>query len=298
MARAGSCGAIGKVLLRGRLVATQAARIRAAATSSPRLPRRWPRGALRSQDLRTGGDPASLDGAILRVDPNTGAALPHNRSRRARSGRAPHHRLRRRNPFRFTHRPGMSEVWPGDVGSNDWEELNRVVAPTDAVVKNFTCHAARAPPASRATTAQTRTSAKTSTRRPALSRAVPRVRYSDRLVANEVCPTGSSSVAGWRSSSTAAVRIHPSTTVPTSSPITRATASGSCRAAAASSPARRTSRRSRAALRTPSSSRSAPAATSSTPTSTAGRFAESPSLRRTSRRRRSPTARRRRVPRR
>ena len=30
----------------------------------------------RSQDLRTSGDPTSLDGALLRVDPATGAALP------------------------------------------------------------------------------------------------------------------------------------------------------------------------------------------------------------------------------
>ena len=35
-------------------------------------------GALRSQDLRTTGDPTSLDGAILRVDPATGAGLPDN----------------------------------------------------------------------------------------------------------------------------------------------------------------------------------------------------------------------------
>jgi glucose/arabinose dehydrogenase len=35
-------------------------------------------GALRSQDLRTSGDPTSLDGALLRVDPATGAALPDN----------------------------------------------------------------------------------------------------------------------------------------------------------------------------------------------------------------------------
>ena len=35
-------------------------------------------GALRSQDLRTSGDPVSLDGAILRVDPATGAGLPDN----------------------------------------------------------------------------------------------------------------------------------------------------------------------------------------------------------------------------
>ena len=37
-------------------------------------------GALRSQDLRTSTDPTSLDGAILRIDPNTGAGMPTTRS--------------------------------------------------------------------------------------------------------------------------------------------------------------------------------------------------------------------------
>ena len=35
-------------------------------------------GALRSQDVRTTGDPASLDGSVIRVDPATGAGLPSN----------------------------------------------------------------------------------------------------------------------------------------------------------------------------------------------------------------------------
>ena len=35
-------------------------------------------GALRAQDLRTTGDPTGLNGAVLRVDPNTGAAPPDN----------------------------------------------------------------------------------------------------------------------------------------------------------------------------------------------------------------------------
>src|ERR1700730_8364685 len=35
-------------------------------------------GALRSQDLRTAGDPVGLDGTILRVNPDTGAGLPDN----------------------------------------------------------------------------------------------------------------------------------------------------------------------------------------------------------------------------
>ena len=38
-----------------------------------------------------------------------------------------------RNPFRFTIRPGTSELWVGDVGWNDWEEINRILSPTDTV---------------------------------------------------------------------------------------------------------------------------------------------------------------------
>ena len=42
-----------------------------------------------------------------------------------------------RNPFRFTFRPGTNELWVGDVGWNTWEEINRIVNPTDALVENF-----------------------------------------------------------------------------------------------------------------------------------------------------------------
>ncbi len=74
-------------------------------------------GALRSQDLRTSGDPVSLDGAILRVDPATGNALPDNplhRSNLPNTRRIIAYGLR--NPFRFTIRPGTNEIWVGDVG--------------------------------------------------------------------------------------------------------------------------------------------------------------------------------------
>jgi hypothetical protein len=40
-------------------------------------------GALRAQDLRTMADPVGLNGALLRVDPVTGAGLPDNPLRRA-----------------------------------------------------------------------------------------------------------------------------------------------------------------------------------------------------------------------
>ena len=95
-------------------------------------------GALRSQDLRTSGDPVSLDGSIIRVDPATGQALPDNplaNSPDANARRIIAHGLR--NPFRFTVRPNTSELWLGDVGWNDWEEINRILSPTDAMVENF-----------------------------------------------------------------------------------------------------------------------------------------------------------------
>ena len=95
-------------------------------------------GALRSQDLRTSGDPVSLDGTVLRVDPATGAGLPDNplaSNPDANARRIIAHGLR--NPFRFAIRPGTSEVWAGDVGWNDSEEINRIVNPTDATVDNF-----------------------------------------------------------------------------------------------------------------------------------------------------------------
>jgi glucose/arabinose dehydrogenase/PKD repeat protein len=95
-------------------------------------------GALRSQDLRTSADPVSLDGAILRVNPATGAALPNNplySSDRPNTRRIIAYGLR--NPFRFTMRPGTNEVWIGDVGWTKWEEINRITSPTDTVVENF-----------------------------------------------------------------------------------------------------------------------------------------------------------------
>ena len=83
-------------------------------------------GALRSQDLRTTGDPVGLGGTVIRVDPATGAGLPGNPN-----GGSSNANTRRiiaqglRNPFRFAISPG-NELWIGDVGWNTWEELNRM----------------------------------------------------------------------------------------------------------------------------------------------------------------------------
>ncbi|GAB3311224.1 PQQ-dependent sugar dehydrogenase [Geodermatophilus aquaeductus] len=88
-------------------------------------------GALRSQDLLTTGDPVTLDGTVIRVSPDTGAALPDNPN--AASADANARRIVAfglRNPFRLTQRPGTDEIWIGDVGWGSWEELDRLVTPT------------------------------------------------------------------------------------------------------------------------------------------------------------------------
>jgi glucose/arabinose dehydrogenase len=95
-------------------------------------------GALRSQDLRTPADPTGLSGAILRLDPQTGEALPDNPlfgGENRGDDRLIAYGLR--NPFRFAVDQETGELWLGDVGWNDYEEINRIPAPADAVVENF-----------------------------------------------------------------------------------------------------------------------------------------------------------------
>ena len=95
-------------------------------------------GALRAQSVRRTDGPATLDGAIVRIDPATGAGVPGNpfySSTDPNARRIVAYGLR--NPFRFTQRPGTDELWIGDVGWNTWEEINRVVSPTSATASNF-----------------------------------------------------------------------------------------------------------------------------------------------------------------
>lgn len=95
-------------------------------------------GSLRSQDLRTGDDPATLDGSIIRVDPDTGAAQPDNPF-----AGDPDPNVQKiiayglRNPYRWTFRPETTEIWIGDVGQANWEEINLIESVDDEVVENF-----------------------------------------------------------------------------------------------------------------------------------------------------------------
>jgi glucose/arabinose dehydrogenase len=95
-------------------------------------------GALRSQHpTPMAGSLMTLDGSIIRVNADTGAAMADNPN----AGSADPNRRRivatgLRNPYRFTVRPGTNELWIGDVGWNTWEEINRVANPK-ASVTNF-----------------------------------------------------------------------------------------------------------------------------------------------------------------
>jgi glucose/arabinose dehydrogenase len=72
-------------------------------------------GSLRAQDVRTPADQTGLSGTIIRIDPDTGEAMPDNPM-----AASPDPNTRRivayglRNPFRFTVRPGTDELWIGN----------------------------------------------------------------------------------------------------------------------------------------------------------------------------------------
>ena len=95
-------------------------------------------GWLRSQDLRTSGDPVGLGGTLIRVDPVTGAGFAGNPL--AGSSDANARRIVAygfRNPFRITVRPGTRDVWIGDVGAGTYEEIDRVPDAGAGVMHNF-----------------------------------------------------------------------------------------------------------------------------------------------------------------
>ena len=96
-------------------------------------------GALRSQSARRpASETASLSGSVVRIDPVTGAAAPGNPFASAQDDvRQRIIAYGMRNPFRFAFRPGTDELWIGDVGNNNYEEVNFVADVNDDSAENF-----------------------------------------------------------------------------------------------------------------------------------------------------------------
>jgi glucose/arabinose dehydrogenase len=95
-------------------------------------------GALRSQSVRRTDGRATLDGSIIRINPDTGQGLPNNPFASSSDPNAQRIvAFGLRNPFRFTQRPGTNELWIGDVGWNTWEEIDRLTTPTGIATRNF-----------------------------------------------------------------------------------------------------------------------------------------------------------------
>lgn len=107
---------------------------------TPNLPTTGEGGALRAQGVRSTSTDGytPLNGALLRMDKNTGQAPADNPlvgNGVPGDDRVVAYGLR--NPFRFSFRPGTNEVWIGDVGWNDYEEINRAKVGPGQPVANF-----------------------------------------------------------------------------------------------------------------------------------------------------------------
>jgi len=152
-------------------------------------------GALRSQDLRTMSDPTSLDGAILRLDPDTGAAAPGNpfgRGSDPNAARIVAEGLR--NPFRFTFRPGTSELWIGDVGWGTWEEIDRMPSPTTFTNFGWPCYEGAAQQSGYSSLGLCQDLYGDGSR--AVAAPYYTYQHGVPVVSGESCPTGNSSITG------------------------------------------------------------------------------------------------------
>jgi PKD repeat protein/glucose/arabinose dehydrogenase len=155
-------------------------------------------GALRSQDLRTSGDPVALNGAVLRIDPATGAGMAGN----PLIGNADPNAQRiiaygTRNPFRMTIRPGTNDVWLGDVGWSTWEEINRI-SNVGGTVENFgwPCYEGDGRQSGYDSADLNMCENLYAQGSGAIVAPYFTYNHADKVVSGESCPTGSSSISG------------------------------------------------------------------------------------------------------
>ena len=133
---------------------------------------------------------------MLRIDPATGQGVPGNPlfgSSDVNEQRIIAYGMR--NPFRFTIRPGTNEVWIGDVGYSTWEEINRIPDLTSARNFGWPCYEG-AGKHGRLAERRARPNAPLSTPPARPSRPTSTYNHSTTVVPNDVCPVGSSSIAG------------------------------------------------------------------------------------------------------
>jgi uncharacterized repeat protein (TIGR01451 family) len=155
-------------------------------------------GSLRSQDLRTAGDPVGLDGTIIRVNPATGAALSTNplfSNPDANAKRIVAYGLR--NPFRTTFRPGTSELWIGDVGFGRYEEIDRITGVL-GIVENggWPCIEGPEPPPAWERLDMTICEALYAAGPSAVQTPYFSYAHAEKVVPGETCPSGSTSLSG------------------------------------------------------------------------------------------------------
>ena len=144
-----------------------------------------------------------------------------------------------RNPFRFAIRPGTSEVWIGDVGWNTTEEINRVPDSADATVENFGWPCYEGASRQGGYDAANLNLCENLYARRCGAVTAPYLAYphSGKVDPEDPCPSGHARRSpGWPSTRRAA-RCPRSSTGRSSSPTTRAAASGSWSAAAERCPA-------------------------------------------------------------
>jgi glucose/arabinose dehydrogenase len=155
-------------------------------------------GSLRAQDLRTSGDPVTLDGSIIRVNPDNGAALSSNplfSNSDLNARRIIAHGMR--NPFRIAFRPGTSELWIGDVGLGRWEEINRITDVLGTVENGgWPCYEGPATPPSWQNVGVSICTDLYAAGPSAVHAPYFSYAHTSKLVAEETCPTGSSSLSG------------------------------------------------------------------------------------------------------
>jgi PKD repeat protein len=153
-------------------------------------------GALRSQDLRTGSDPAGLNGTIIRVDPSDGSGAPGNPL--SESDDVNERRILAdglRNPFRFTFAPD-GELWIGDVGWTTWEEINHFSSSDSVTNFGWPCYEGDGRQAGYDAAGLDicdQLYSEGDVESPFLA-----YNHSAKVVPGETCPTGGSSIAGLR----------------------------------------------------------------------------------------------------